>query len=149
MSKSAFIHLRYFLVFCGLLFLPALLMVFVQENSFDYSSLIFTTFSLGFTGILGDIWATRQGKRDKLWIWAFSRRTLTGSKLLGHPLEEYFFFIAATPYVILFWELLNSVVRKPDKASIVVGLIVLVWVHAGAIILYRLHTRRARRRHNV
>lgn len=148
MPKNVLLHFRYFLALCGLLLLPALMMLFVQEDSLDYGLLLFLTILLGVTGIACDVWATRQSKKDKMWIWEFSSKTLTGSKLLGHPLEEYFFFIVATPYVIFFWELLNSIVRDRNAVQVAAGLIVLIWVHAGALLLYRIHTRRIRNRAN-
>lgn len=64
------------------------------------------TFTLGITvlGSIWDIWATKQNKKDTTWLWQFNHRETMGIKIFGLPIEEYFFYIGASTYIIFIWE---------------------------------------------
>lgn len=55
-------------------------------------------------GSIWDIWATRHGKRDRIWLWQFNRRQTLGIRIFGLPVEEYLFYVASSVYVIFMWE---------------------------------------------
>ena len=55
-------------------------------------------------GSLWDIWATRHGKKDKLWLWQFHDQNTLGLKFFDLPIEEYLFYPASSLYVIFMWE---------------------------------------------
>lgn len=51
-----------------------------------------------------DIWATRHGKRDSVWMWSFNSRQTLGIKLLDVPVEEYLFYTASSVYIVFLWQ---------------------------------------------
>ena len=57
-----------------------------------------------FLGSVWDIWATRHGRRDPIWLWQFNFKNTIGIKLCGLPIEEYIFYIASSLYIIFIWE---------------------------------------------
>ena len=74
---------------------------------FDRIPLInFAVFVVGITvlGSIWDIWATRHGKRDPIWLWQFNFKDTLGIKLFDLPIEEYVFYIASSVYIIFLWE---------------------------------------------
>jgi len=60
------------------------------------------TFVAGITilGSIWDIWATRHGKKDPIWLWQFNFKDTLGVKLFGLPIEEYIFYIASSLYIV-------------------------------------------------
>lgn len=55
-------------------------------------------------GSIWDIWATRHGRKDRVWLWEFNRRNTLGLRFLGLPIEEYLFYVVSSVYVIFMWE---------------------------------------------
>ena len=55
-------------------------------------------------GSIWDIWATRHGKKDRVWLWQFNGRQTLGIRLFGLPVEEYLFYVASSVYVVFMWE---------------------------------------------
>src|SRR5262245_39643428 len=55
-------------------------------------------------GTTWDIWATRHGKKDRVWLWEFNRKNTLGVTFLGLPIEEYLFYVISSVYVIFMWE---------------------------------------------
>lgn len=73
------------------------------------------TFMIGITvvGSLWDMWATRHGKRDSVWLWQFNKKDTLGITFFDLPIEEYFFYLATSVYVIFTWECIQSVNEIP------------------------------------
>lgn len=55
-------------------------------------------------GSIWDLWSTRHGKRDPIWIWMFNRKDTLGVFFLGLPIEEYLFYPFSSVYVIFIWK---------------------------------------------
>ena len=51
-------------------------------------------------GAIWDIWATRHGKKDTVWLWQFNIKDTLGIKVFDLPIEEYLFYISTSLYVI-------------------------------------------------
>lgn len=70
------------------------------------------------------MWATRHGKRDRVWLWQFNHRQTIGVRLLGLPIEEYLFYVASSVYVIFMWESFKLMINNaPSEVYIVTGLL--------------------------
>jgi lycopene cyclase domain-containing protein len=84
--------------------LPACAVAYFVFDRIPLPNLI--TFIVGITvlGSVWDIWATRHGGRDPIWLWQFNFKDTLGIKLFDLPIEEYLFYIASSVYVILIWE---------------------------------------------
>ena len=74
------------------------------------------TFIAGITvlGSVWDIWATRHGKRDPIWLWQFNFKDTLGVKIFDLPIGEYIFYIASSTYIIFMWEGINYVAETGD-----------------------------------
>jgi lycopene cyclase domain-containing protein len=138
----------YLLSLAGILAVPATVLFLNLRGEINIQNVFILVAVLGCAGIAADIWATRQNKKDKTWIWEFNSKNVVSSRILGHPLEEYIYFILFLPYIILLWELLNRVVfGGGGSRDIILGILVLLWVHIVAFIAYRYQRNKIKRRH--
>jgi len=132
----------------GILAVPTLIMYFYLRESIILGNMIFILAVLGCAGVAADIWATKQNKKDKTWIWEFNTKNIVSLKILGHPAEEYVYFLLFIPYIILFWELLNKIVpENSNLKDMAISLFVLLWVHLTALYLYTYQKHRIRKRY--
>ena len=76
---------------------------FVADKIFTWDLVAFVT-GITILGSIWDIWATRHGKRDPIWLWQFNFRDTIGIKLFDLPIEEYLFYIASSLYIVFTWE---------------------------------------------
>ena len=84
--------------------IPALVVgVFVWEN-IPITALLSFVILITILGSLWDIWATRHGSKDPIWLWQFNYREILGLKIFGLPVEEYLFYIASSLYIVFVWE---------------------------------------------
>lgn len=97
-------------------YLASLLFVFVipaaTEGYFVWghiNKLNLLVFAVGICvlGSIWDIWATRHGRRDRVWLWTFNRSETLGVTFFDLPIEEYVFYLASSIYIILNWESLR------------------------------------------
>jgi lycopene cyclase domain-containing protein len=92
------------------------------------------SFILGITiiGSIWDIWATKHGKRDRVWLWQFNYADMLGVRFFGLPIEEYLFYVSTSAYIIFIWEgiRLASESRDPQIFNIlgIVGVWSLVFI---------------------
>lgn len=70
--------------------------------------------SITILGGAWDIWATRHGKKDPIWLWQFNFKDTLGIKLFDLPIEEYLFYTASSLYVIFIWEGIKYALEKQD-----------------------------------
>lgn len=78
-------------------------------------NLISFVFGITLLGSVWDIWASRHGKSDTVWIWQFNFKETLGVKVLDVPVEEYFFYVSSSTYIIFVWESLRYVSDTGDK----------------------------------
>ncbi len=60
--------------------------------------------SITILGSIWDIWATRHGKKDPIWLWQFNFKDTLGIRLFGLPVEEYVFYVVSSLYIVFMWE---------------------------------------------
>ncbi|MDB5194651.1 MAG: hypothetical protein JWN50_665 [Parcubacteria group bacterium] len=98
-------------------YLFSLIFVFVAPSVFEWryvqthiSATNLAAFIVGITviGSLWDIWATRHGREDAVWLWQFNRKCTLGLTFFDLPIEEYVFYVATSVYVIFEWTLIND-----------------------------------------
>lgn len=110
------------------LYFPTIIaMGVLLKNEIEWARLLLFTFVLLIYGIGWDIWSTKHGRSDRLWIWRFNRKTLTGEKISRHPIEEYIFGICHLFWVVLFWENLHLATTRGSVALLVL-LLVMLWM---------------------
>jgi lycopene cyclase domain-containing protein len=101
--------------------------------------LVFALFLVVY-GIAWDIWATKHGRNDKLWIWRFNRNVITGVTIKHHPLEEYIFGFGHIIWLILFWELFYPALINRQYIVIFILVLVSIWEISVSRSFYRYET---------
>lgn len=99
--------LTLFFVFCA----PTIVAGFYLSGFIDLQALVPFIVLVTIIGSIWDVWATRHGKKDRVWLWQFNRRQTIGVRFLGLPIEEYLFYVASSVYVIFMWEGLKLMVK--------------------------------------
>ena len=87
-------------------------------------------------GSIWDVWATRHGKNDRVWIWQFNRSQTLGIRLLGLPIEEYLFYVGSSVYVIYMWEAIKLLVSTRDGKLYLYIAIVACWTFLAILVPY-------------
>ena len=87
-------------VFC----IPTLFAAYLLSDAISMNELIPFIGLVTIIGSIWDVWATRHGKRDRVWLWQFHRTQTLGVRFLGLPIEEYLFYVASSVYIIYMWE---------------------------------------------
>lgn len=107
------------------------MVAYFVRGALDLKSLLIVTVAAMFIGGIFDIWAVRQGKRDKFFIWEYNKRTTLGIKFLGVPFEDFFLFLVITPVLIIsLWEAVKRFVaaREVSFFWLTIFSVVLLWV---------------------
>ncbi len=99
-------------IFC----IPASIAAYILRDNLSFQQLVVYVAIVTIVGSLWDIWATRHGRRDRMWLWQFNGQQTLGIKLLDLPVEEYLFYVASSTYVILIWEEIKILLA--NKANI-------------------------------
>jgi|SRR3989344_9412597 len=111
---------------------------------FDRIPLInFLVFIVGITilGSIWDIWATRHGKRDPIWLWQFNFKDTLGIKLFDLPIEEYIFYVVSSVYIIFIWEGIKFALETKSIAMYVLLPFLGVWSLLAILIPYLLRVK--------
>ncbi|MES2224349.1 MAG: lycopene cyclase domain-containing protein [Patescibacteria group bacterium] len=109
----------------------------------DFFKLAVFSFVLLIYGIGWDMWATKHGRKDKLWIWCFNPKTITGIYLDRHPLEEYIFGIFHLFWVILLWEVLSRAISNNDLLTLFIVVLLGIWQIGVSINFYNSQKKKA------
>ena len=92
--------LTLFSVFC----VPTIVASFYLSSYINLQALVPFIILVTIIGSIWDVWATKHGSRDKVWLWQFNNAQTIGLRFLGLPIEEYLFYVASSVYVIFMWE---------------------------------------------
>lgn len=87
--------------------------VFIYESIIWLNFLIFVVL-ITTIGAVWDIWATRHGKKDKVWLWQFNSNNTLGIKIFDIPIEEYLFYVFTSLYVVFIWEAIKLALETRD-----------------------------------
>jgi lycopene cyclase domain-containing protein len=112
--------LTLFSVFC----IPTIVAGFYLSAYIDLQALVPFIVLVTIIGSIWDVWATRHGKKDRVWLWQFNRKQTIGLRLLGLPIEEYVFYVASSVYVIFMWEGFKLMVKgSPSEVYYVIAIL--------------------------
>jgi lycopene cyclase domain-containing protein len=109
MKKFHYLQTLFF-VFC----IPTFASAAYLSSYISFNALIPFIILVAIIGSMWDVWATRHGKKDRIWLWQFNHRQTLGIRFLGLPIEEYLFYVASSLYVIFMWEGLKLMVKGTD-----------------------------------
>lgn len=119
-------------VFC----IPTVVAGFFLSEYISLDALIPFIVLVTIIGSIWDVWATRHGKKDRIWLWQFHHSQTIGIRFLGLPIEEYLFYVASSVYVIFMWEGLKLMVETNDsQVYTTIGLLAL-WTLVSIFVPY-------------
>jgi len=67
-----------------------------------------------------NIWATRHGKKDSVWLWQFNNKDTLGIKFLDLPIEEYIFYISTSLYIVFMWKAIEIALETDNLMFFIV-----------------------------
>ena len=126
-------------VFC----IPTIIAGFYLSNFISLGALIPFIIFVTIIGSIWDIWATRHGKEDRIWLWQFNRKENLGVTFFGIPIEEYLFYAVSSVYVIFMWEGIKLIMLKNIQVFFVV-ILLSCWTLVAITIPYLLTPKRNR-----
>ena len=110
------------------MFLPASVLVYFVRDTLEFKPLLLVVLFSFLLGGIFDIWAVKQGKKDKFYIWEYNSKTILGYKLFGVPIEDSLLFLVITPILIIsVWEGLKKYFNT--------GEIRILWIVAISVLL--------------
>lgn len=103
-------------------------------------------FVIGITvlGSIWDIWATRHGKRDPIWLWQFNFHETMGIKLFDLPIEEYIFYITSSLYIVFTWEGIKYASSTANPLMYLLLFSVSTWTLIAVLIPYKIRVKNDR-----
>ncbi len=114
----------YLLTLFGVFGIPAVFAGVFLSYYISLDSLLPFIITITIIGSIWDVWATRHGKRDRVWLWQFNHRQTIGMRFLGLPVEEYLFYVASSVYVIFMWESFKLMTSNaPSEVYMATGLL--------------------------
>lgn len=107
----------YLLTLTFVFVIPTIVAAFLMRDVISLQALIPFIVLVTVIGSIWDVWATRHGKKDRVWLWQFHRSQTLGKRFLGLPIEEYLFYTASSVYIIYMWEGIKIMSRGGVRAS--------------------------------
>lgn len=99
--------LTYFWSLSIVFIIPSLIMGYFVVPTIQLPLLTAFVISVTSMGGIYDVWATRHGPRDTVWLWSFSKKHTIGIRLFDVPIEEFLFYTFTSIYVVFVWESLS------------------------------------------
>lgn len=100
--------------------------IFILDR-INKTQLIIFIIGLTILGSIWDVWATRHGKKDQVWLWQFNTYDTLGIKILGLPIEEYFFYTISGIYVVFTWEIIKYSLESNNIMSFIILPFCAIW----------------------
>lgn len=94
----------YIVSLAGIFVAPSFYAFSIVESQIDLMHVGLFLVSITILGFVWDVWATRHGKKDSLWLWQFNHQNTIGIKVFDLPIEEVLFYTFSSFYVIMLWE---------------------------------------------
>lgn len=91
--------------------IPTILAGFVVLPHVSLLHLAVFVIKITIVAVLWDVWATRHGRKDPIWLWTFNRKATLGLYIFGLPIEEFLFYIFSSVYVIFLWEVIRLAIE--------------------------------------
>ncbi len=115
--------------------IPALVQAYFLHNRISLPHLLIFAAIVTILGTLYDIWATRHGGRDPIWLWQFNPKDTLGIKLFDLPIEEYLFFAITSCYCVLSWEGINYALEARGGAIYYAVPVLGLWTLAAVAVM--------------
>lgn len=131
--------LYYTFAYLILLGLPASVLTYLIRDKIDFNSVILVILIAIVVGGVFEIWAVKQHKNDKFFIWEYNAKSILGFKLLGVPLEDFVFFLVLTPiFIISIYEAIKNIILTNKELLfimiscivVMIGSYIFVYKHA-------------------
>ncbi len=95
----------YSLAYLILLGIPAVVLGYIVRETIDFRALLLLIFIALIVGGVFDIWAVRQGNKDRFFIWEYNSKSILGFRICGVPVEDFVFFLILTPcFMVVVYE---------------------------------------------
>ncbi len=120
--------------------IPTAIAGVLLRNDIPWTALVPFIVLVTIIGSIWDVWATRHGRKDRIWLWQFNRRQTIGIRILGLPIEEYIFYVASSVYVIFMWQGFQLMIRNSVEAYLIVGSLA-VWTLISIAVPYLFRKR--------
>ena len=123
-------NLRRFNFLRGLLtifILPGAVALYTVRDSINFKNFVILLVGLTILMAIWDIWSTRHGKKDKVWLWQYHKGDTLGIMIYNLPLEEYFLYSSAGFWIIPNWELLRLASANPESGAATLLMALAVW----------------------
>lgn len=89
--------------------IPSMLVFNFVYKLIDLTALLILIFMSLFIGGILEIWAVKQGRGDKFYIWEYNKKTTLDKKILGVAVEDLILFLILTPiFIISMWEFVKK-----------------------------------------
>lgn len=89
--------------------IPSMLVFNFVYKLIDPTALLILIFMSLFVGGILEIWAVKQGRGDKFYIWEYNKKTTLNKKILGVAVEDLILFLILTPiFIISMWEFVKK-----------------------------------------
>ena len=94
---------------------PSLIVLLFVYRQIDWKAMALVILVSFFIGGVLEIWAVRQGRKDRFYIWEYNPRTTLNKKILGVAVEDLILFLILTPvFVISTWEAIKKLISVYD-----------------------------------
>lgn len=118
--------------------IPATIEGFFVASRVSFWGIMIFASVVTLVGSIWDMWATKHGSKDPVWLWQFNHKDTIGITWFDLPIEEYLFFFASSIYAVFTWELVQMAVDTGSLAAYIVLPFVAVWSLLGIGIPYAL-----------
>ena len=116
--------------------IPAVVAAYFVIQRISIISLLIFVVGITVVGSIWDIWATRHGSKDPVWLWQFNFKDTLGIKIFDLPIEEYLFYISACLYVVFIWEGVKYAVELKSAFLLALMVGLLAWSLLSVLVPY-------------
>jgi len=100
--------------------IPSIVAGMFVRKSIPLVNFIIFVFLITVLGAVWNIWATRHGKKDSVWLWQFNNKDTLGIKFLDLPIEEYIFYISTSLYIVFMWKAIEIALETDNLMFFIV-----------------------------
>lgn len=118
--------------------IPTLIAGFFVIEHIELLHLFVFVLLITIVGSLWDVWATRHGSDDPIWLWHFNHKQTIGIKFLGLPIEEYLFYVFSSVYIIFIWKSIELALSTGNNAYYLLIPALGLWTFLSILIPYKM-----------
>ena len=134
----------YLLTMSFVFILPSLAAGWVLREEIELNQLLVFVLLVTCMGSVWDIWATRHGTRDTVWLWNFNYSATLGYTFFDLPIEEYVFYTSSSVYVVLMWELIKRALLLGTYTALGLVLMLTLWTVLAITLPFFIRPKRDR-----